>query len=124
MNLPLQTFRSLMQAAAASVQGSCAQLVDLTVGSVLRAVLEANASIALWIQWLIVLVLGTTRAATSNGTDLDSWMADYGLVRLPATPANGIVTLSRFTPGGAALVPVGALVRTSDASQSFAVVEA
>lgn len=122
MNLPLQTFTSLIQTSAAAVQGACAQLVNLTVGSVLRAVLEANGSIALWIQWLVVLVLGTTRAATSNGPDLDSWMADYGLTRLPATPASGIVTFSRFTPGGAALIPAAALVRTSDGAQSFAVI--
>ena len=122
MNLPLQTFTSLIQTSAAAVQGTCAQLVNLTVGSVLRAVLEANGSIALWIQWLVVLVLGTTRAATSNGPDLDSWMADYGLARLPATPANGIVTFSRFTPGGAALIPSAALVRTAEGSQSFAVI--
>ena len=122
MNLPLQTFTSLIQTSAAAVQGACAQLLDLTVGSVLRAVLEANASIALWIQWLIVLVLGTTRAATSNGPDLDTWMADYELTRLPAAPADGIVTFARFTPGGAALVPAGVLVRTADASQNFAVV--
>lgn len=124
MKLPLQTFTSLVQSSAAALQAACAQLVELSVGSVLRALLEANASIALWIQWLIVLVLGTTRAATSNGSDLDSWMADYRLNRLPASPARGIVTFSRFTPGGAALVPVGALVRTADGSQTFAVVEA
>ena len=122
MNLPLQTFTSLIQTSAAAVQGACAQLLDLTVGSVLRAVLEANASIALWIQWLIVLVLGTTRAATSNGPDLDTWMADYELTRLAAAPADGIVTFARFTPGGAALIPSGALVRTADASQSFVVI--
>ena len=122
MNLPLQTFTSLIQTSAAALQATCAQLVNLTVGSVLRAVLEANGSIALWIQWLVVLVLGTTRAATSNGLDLDSWMADYGLARLPATPANGIVTFSRFTPGGAALIPTAALVRTADGSQSFSVI--
>lgn len=124
MNLPLQTFTSLIQASAAAVQGACTQLLDLTVGSVLRAVLEANASIALWIQWLIVLVLGTTRAATSHGSDLDTWTADYGLARLAAAPADGIITFARFTPGGSAFIPVGAVVRTADASQSFAVIAA
>ncbi len=122
MNLPLQTFRSLVEKSAAAVQGRCTQLVDLSVGSVLRAVLEANASIALWIQWLIVLVLGTTRAATSIGADLDSWMNDYGLARLQSVPAKGVVTFGRFTPGSTALIPVGALVRTGDGSKSFRVV--
>src|SRR5579875_2627202 len=122
MNLPFQNFQVLVQRSAAAVQGACAQLLDLSVGSVLRAVLEANASLALWLQWLIVLVLGTTRAATSNGADLDTWMGDYGVRRLPAVPAAGMVTFSRFTPGSAGLIPAGAMVRTSDGSQSFAVV--
>ncbi len=106
---------------AAAVQSAAAQLLDLTVGSTLRAILEANASVALWIQWLILLVLQTTRAATSTGSDLDSWMADFALVRLPAVAATGIVTFTRFTVIGTALVPVGSLVRTSDGTQTFSV---
>jgi uncharacterized phage protein gp47/JayE len=121
MQLSLQNFSSLVQTMAASVQASSRQLLDLTVGSVLRAVLEANASVGLWMQWLILQVLQTTRAATSTGADLDSWMADFSLARLAAVPATGIVTVSRFTPSIAALVPVGALVRTADGTQTFVV---
>lgn len=124
MKLPLQTFTSLVQSSAAALQGACGQLLDVSVGSILRALLEANASVGLWLQWLIVLVLGTTRAATSNGADLDSWMADYGLTRLAASSANGLVTFTRFTPGGSALIPAGALVRTADRAQGFTVVAA
>ncbi len=121
MQLPLQNFTTLVSNAAAAVQGSAYQLVDLTVGSTLRAILEANASIALWMQWLVLLVLRTTRAATSYGADLDSWVGDFGLVRLPAIPAAGQVTFSRFTALAAALVPVGTTVRTGDGTQSFSV---
>jgi uncharacterized phage protein gp47/JayE len=122
MQLSLRTFNTLVQTTAAAVEASATQLLDLTVGSTLRAVLEANASIGLWMQWLILQVLRTTRAATSEGADLDSWMADLGLSRLPAVPATGIVTFSRFTPGMPALIPAGALVRTADGTQTFAVV--
>ncbi len=121
MQLSLQTFSTLVQNMAAAVQASAAQLLDLTAGSTLRAVLEANASIGLWMQWLILLVLRTTRAATSEGTDLDSWMADFTLTRLPAVAATGTVTFSRFTPGQAALIPAAALVKTGDNTQTFAV---
>ena len=121
MRLSLRTFSALVQSMAAAVQASATQLLDLTVGSTLRAVLEANASIGLWMQWLILQVLRTTRAATSNGADLDSWMADLTLTRLPAVAATGTVTLSRFTPGMSALIPAGALVRTADGTQTFAV---
>ena len=87
MALQLQNFSTLVSNAAAAVQGAAVQLVDLTVGSTLRAILEANASMALWLQWLIVQVLQTTRAATSLGSDLDSWMADFAFARLPANAA-------------------------------------
>ena len=121
MQLQLQTFTTLVQNMAAAVQSAATQLLDLTVGSTLRAVLEANASIALWMQWLILRVLQTTRAATSTDSDLDSWMADFSLTRLPAVPANGIVTFSRLTATQAAFVPIAALVRTADGTQTFVV---
>jgi hypothetical protein len=122
MKLQLQTFNALVAGAAAAVQGSARQLLDLSVGSTLRAVLEANAAIGLWMQWLVLQVLRMTRAATSSGADLDSWMEDFSLARLPAVAAVGTVTFARFSPGVAALVPVGTAVRTGDGSQTFQVV--
>jgi uncharacterized phage protein gp47/JayE len=121
MQLSLRSFNALVQSMAAAVEASATQLLDLAVGSTLRAVLEANASIGLWMQWLILRVLRTTRAATSDGADLDSWMADLTLTRLPAVAATGTVTFSRFTPGLSALIPAGALIRTANGTQTFAV---
>jgi phage-related baseplate assembly protein len=121
MQIPLRTFSVLVENMAAAVQASASQLLDLAVGSTFRALLEANASIGLWMQWLVLLVLRTTRASTSTGPDLDSWMAGMTLTRLPASCAVGIVTFSRFTPTTAALVPAGALVRSSDGAQIFSV---
>ena len=48
-------------------------------------------------------------------------MADFSLTRLVASPAAGTVSFARFTPTQAALIPVGAVVRTSDGTQGFAV---
>jgi uncharacterized phage protein gp47/JayE len=123
MILPFQTFSSLVQSMASAVQAAAVQLLDLTIGSTLRAILEATASIALWMQWLILQVLEMTRAATSSGADLDSWMADFSLERLPASPASGTVTFSRFNSSVPALIPIGALVRTSDGTETFTVTE-
>lgn len=120
--LPLKNFATLVSDMAAAVQGAALQLIDLTVGSVLRAVLEANASVALWMQWLILRVLQTTRAATSVGPDLDSWMADFGLTRLAGVASSGAVSFARWTPSVIAQIPAGALVKTADGSQSFTVV--
>ena len=121
MQLPLQGFTTLMQNMAASVQGAANAAIDLTVGSVLRAILEANAAIALWMQWLIVQVLAQTRAATSNGTDLDSWVADFGMSRLPAQAASTTLSFSRITPGFPAVIAVGSQAKTSDGAQTFTV---
>src|SRR6516165_4296125 len=122
MQLSLQNFSSLMEGMAASVQGAASSLVDLTVGSVLRAILEANAAVALWLQWLIVEVLSATRLATSSGGDCDSFGADFGFTRLPAVASSGEVTFSRFSATSAALVPVGTSIATAGNTQSFVVV--
>ena len=122
MQLSLQTFSTLVQNMAASVQSAASQAFDVTVGSTVRAILEANASVALWMQRLILQVLQSTRAATSNGADLDTWMADFTLTRLPAVAATGTVTFSRYTATMPALIAPGVLVRTGDGAQTFSVV--
>lgn len=121
MALSLQSFTQMVQNSAAAAQGACAQLLDLTVGSVIRSLLEANASIGLWMQWLILQVLAATRLSTSTGPDVDSFVGDYTLTRLPGVAASGAVTLSRFSAVGTALVAPGVLVTTSDLSQSFVI---
>jgi hypothetical protein len=123
MNLSLKGFTQLIQDMSAALQSSATTLVDVSVGSVVRAIFEANASVVLWLQWLVLQVLQTTRASTSTGSDLDSWMADFGLSRLAAVPSNGIVTFSRFVSNLAATIPVGSLVKTADGSLSFSVTE-
>lgn len=121
MNLSLQNFQQIVSNSAAAAQGAAAQLLDLTVGSVLRATLEANASIALWVQWLLVEVLSTTRLATSQGIDADTFVNDFSLTRLPAVSATGAVTFSRITTGVTTLIPVGAQAKTADGTQTFQV---
>lgn len=105
----------------AAVQGSASQLINLNVGSVLLSVMESFAAVVLWLQGLAVYILTLTRAATSSGADLDSWMADYGLTRLAATNASGIVTFARFTNTTQAVVPNFSLVASSDGTQTFIV---
>ncbi|AQW28634.1 baseplate J/gp47 family protein [Ralstonia syzygii subsp. celebesensis] len=122
MAINAKDFQTLVREQVAAIQGGTSKvLVDLSVGSILRSVVEAYSAVALWLQGLILQLLATTRAATSSGTDLDSWVADYGLTRLPASPASGVVTFSRFTPTQQAVVPVGAIVQTADGTQQYAV---
>ncbi len=120
-NLNIKSFTTLVRDQATAIQAKANSLIDFTIGSVLRSVIESNGGVGLWLQSLILQVLALTRASTSSGSDLDSWMADYGLARLGSTGAVGNVTYSRFTPTTAALIPVGSRVQTSDFTQTFAV---
>jgi hypothetical protein len=120
--LNIKTFATIVRDQATAIQAKATALVDFTTGSILLAVSQSNAAVVLWLQSLVLQVLALTRAATSNGADLDSWVGDYGLVRLGSTAAAGNVTFSRFTPTTSALVPIGTRVQTSDFTQTFAVV--
>ena len=122
MSIQTQSFATIVQNAVIAIQGAATQLVDLTVGSVLRAVMEANAAIVLWLQGIALQIATLTRFATSNGTDADSWAADYGFVRLTAQAATGQVTFSRFTSTNQAVIPVGSVVQTADGTQKYTVV--
>src|SRR5580693_7499344 len=123
MNLNLKAFSQLVEDMGAALQSSASSLIDVSVGSVVRAIFEANASVVLWLQWLILQVLQMTRASTSSGPDLDSWMLDFGQTRLPAIPSTGIVTFSRFVDTLSATIPIGTAVKTADGSLVFSVTE-
>jgi len=121
MNLPIRSFTTIVRDMSAAITTSASSLIDMSVGSVLRAIIEANAAIVLWVQWLTILTLQVTRAATSTGPDLDSWMADFSLSRLPASPGSGVITVSRYSTTAAAYLPAGSIVKTQDGSVSFSV---
>lgn len=122
MNLPTRSFTDIIRDMSAAITSSAGGLIDISIGSVLRAILEANGAIVLWVQWLVLLTLQTTRAATSSGTDLDSWMADFSLSRLAAVASSSIATFSRYSGTTTAFVPVGTSIKTQDGSVGFVVV--
>lgn len=121
MALQTFSFSQIVSSIATGMQASASAVLNFTAGSVLRAIAEAVAAIVLWLQAIILQVLTLTRASTSAGADLDSWFADFGFERLTASKATGQVTFSRFTATQQAVVPVGATVKTTDGSQTFAV---
>jgi len=121
MNLPTRSFTDIVRDMSAAITVSTGRLVDMSVGSILRAIIESNAAIVLWVQWLTLLTLQTTRAATSSGQDLDSWMADFSLTRLSAVTASGTATFLRYSGATAAYVPLGTVIKTIDGSVSFTV---
>lgn len=114
-------FNTLVSEQVTAIQGGSSNLVDTTIGSILRAVVEAYSAVAMWLQSLILNLLALTRAATSSGPDLDSWVGDYGVTRIGATYATGWVRFSRYTPTRQAVVYVGSTVQNSDGSQQYSV---
>ncbi|MGZ5029016.1 MAG: baseplate J/gp47 family protein [Methylobacter sp.] len=120
--LSTKDFVTLVREQSTAIQGTAKILADLTVGSILRAVVEANAAVVLWLQGLILQLLAITRASTSSGSDLDSWIADFGgITRLAAVSASGLLTFARFTATQQAIVTVGTTVQSSDGSHQYAV---
>jgi uncharacterized phage protein gp47/JayE len=120
-NLSTLAFTDIVRGMVAAVQAGSTQLLNLTVGSVLRAILEANAGVCLWLQGLAAYDLTLSRFATSTGADADSWAADFGFSRLPAVAATGEVTFTRFTTTTQSVVPFGAVLQTGDGTQIFTV---
>lgn len=118
-NLNTQSFGAIVSNFATAVQGSASSLIDFSVGSVLLALGEAMGGVGLWLQGLILQVAALTRAATSSGSDLDSWFAQFGFTREAAVAAITQETFARFTPTNAALIPVGANVTSADGTVTF-----
>lgn len=121
MALNILDFTTIVRNQVTAIQSRAAGLVDLTIGSLMLALVEANGGVVQWIQQLIVQLLVTVRASTCSGTDLDSWMADFGFTRQSAVQATGQVTFSRFTATNQAVIPVGSTVTTTDGTQTYTV---
>jgi uncharacterized phage protein gp47/JayE len=116
-----QSFRQLVSGMVAQAKSTAVVALDFTVGSINLALVQSVAAVSLWLQALVLAVLARSRAASSQGSDLDSWMADFGFGRLGAVAAAGQVTFARFQPTASALVPVGAIVATSVGGAQFVV---
>lgn len=122
MQLNIQTFAQYVQSAAAAAQ-SALNALRFNLGSVELAVTEAAAAIAQWLQSMVMQVLITTRLSTSSDADVDSFVADFGLTRLPAVAAIGQVTLSSYTPAASnVLIYPGSVVATTNAAMQFTVI--
>jgi uncharacterized phage protein gp47/JayE len=121
MTTPTQTKTGLVATIVTAIQSQSTALLDFAIGSILLAVTEAVADIALWLQGLVVYAVSLARAQTSAGADLDSWLAQFNYVRLGATAATATLTFGRFNATLATYIPVGATVQTTDGTQTFTV---
>lgn len=119
--MPLNTLDSntLLRRMATAVQATVTKILNLNPGSVLLAFLEAVRDVGMWLQSLVMQLLQASRLSTATSSDVDSFVADFGLSRLAAVAATGSVTFSRTTTTQQATIPAGTLVQTTDGTQSF-----
>ncbi len=107
---------------AAAAQGASATPLDFTEGSIFLALAEATAGLGTWLQRLYIYALSVTRLVSSQGIWVDTFIGPFGMTRLVASAASGLVNFTRFTSSGNVVIPVGTRVATGDGTQSFQVV--
>lgn len=123
MSITIRSTKQLVQGYAAQVQASATSAISFVLGSIELARANAVSGVVMWLQSKIMQVLALTRASTSTASDLDSWMADFGIVtREPAVSATGSVTLSRYTTTAQVTIYPGALLKTADGAEQFTVI--
>lgn len=124
MDLNLRSITALteQQITDAKASSPAVAAMNTTQGSVVRAIFRAVSGVGAWFQATALDVLRASRLTSSTGADVDSWMGDFRLTRLPATSASGQLTFSRFGGSTPAAVRVGTLVKTGDGTLSFVVV--
>ncbi len=122
--MPLNTVDSntLLQKMAATIQANVTKVLNLNPGSVLLSFLEAIRDVAMWLQSIVLQLLQSARLSTASGSDVDTFVADFGLTRLAAVPSTGTVTFSRNSSTQQAIIPAGSQVQTSDGTQTFIVI--
>lgn len=85
----------------------------LEPGDPFLALAEAVAGIVMWLQSLINLIYTLTRASTSTGDDLDSFMADFGFTRVPSISASGLVQFSTIAVHSTPVsIPIDTIIQT------------
>jgi phage-related baseplate assembly protein len=116
-----QSFTGYVNSSVAAVQSASSSIISAAVGSVTLALAQSVAGVALWLQAYIIQVLTLTRAATSNGSDLDTFMADFGLTRIAAQYATQTATFSSYSYTQQRLIPLGSLISTGPGGTQFSV---
>ncbi len=122
--MPLNTLDSatLLQRMAAAMQSGLTTVLNLNVGTIMRAFIESVRDVAMWLQSLVMQLLQASRLSTATSADVDSFVADFGLTRLAAVAATGAVTFSRTTTTQQATIPAGTQIQTADGTQTFTVI--
>jgi uncharacterized phage protein gp47/JayE len=127
--LQTKTFDEIVNQMTTAIQAAAKvnlqKIINLTPGSVTLAEVESVAGVTLWLQGQIVKLLAISRLSTcgapgaSYSPDVDSFIADYNLTRLPAVYSTGNVVVSRFSSTNQAVVLLGQQFKSSTTGLVF-----
>ena len=111
--LPNKTFQQFISDMVASWAANTGVAPNLASGDPLLAFFQACSAQAVFLESVILSLINLTRAQTSTGADLDTWMAQFSFTRLPAVSAEGPVTLSALSAHSTATpAPAGSIIQT------------
>lgn len=114
-----KTLAQLVQIQLDYITANIPVTLSKPLGPFITAIAYAAALVGLVLQRLVQLALLAARLSTAVGPDVDSFIGDYQLTRLPAVAASGQVTFGRFSPAPSQIiVPTGAIVQTSPSPQA------
>ncbi|MCE5387795.1 MAG: baseplate J/gp47 family protein [Acidithiobacillus sp.] len=86
---------------------------QLDPGDPLLAIFQSFSSQAVFLENIAVQLAALTRAQTSTGANLDTWMAQFNFTRLPAVAATGPVVLSVNSPHASDVnIPLTTIIQT------------
>lgn len=123
MTLPTKPIQSLVDDMVAAWGANTGITPNFSSGDILLAMFQAIAGQLDFLQAQVQVVLALTRASSSSGADLDSWMAQFKFSRLVATYATTTVVFSRRLAASAPiLVPVGTIIQTAGGKYQYKVV--
>jgi uncharacterized phage protein gp47/JayE len=115
----LKSFDELNTEQATAVQAKSSDVLQISPGSDLLAIIESNSAMTVWLESIAVYLYAFARASTcisndptQTNPDLDSWLAQFKFPRLAATFATGNVTFSRTTTTQQAVIPLASQVTT------------
>lgn len=123
MTIPQKTFQQLVSDLVTSWSNNIGIVPTLNSGDALLAIFQAASGQLDFLQGQVLAVNNLSRAQTSVGADLDTWMAQFDFFRLPAVSAEDSVTFSSLIPAATQLlIPAGSIVQTTGGAIQYTVI--
>lgn len=96
---------------------------SLNSGDPLLAIFQSASSQFMFLESVATQIAALTRAQTSTGANLDTWMAQFDFTRLPAVAPTGSVTLTTLSAHSTNIdIPLSTVIQTTGGSIQYSLV--